>query len=90
MRAGFGWDNGWHCSLAAPAGPGDRFALLVKPLKNRLARWPTTSLPPMLLWALGTRPAPFQQHRDPMAWEQLFADFQALGLISSKNPGELH
>lgn len=44
----------------------------------------------MLLRALGTRLALYQHHRDPMAWEQLFAGFQGLGLISSKNPGELH
>ena len=40
----------------------------------------------MLLRSLGIRLALSQHHRDPMAWEQLFAGFQGLGLISSKNP----
>jgi hypothetical protein len=40
----------------------------------------------MLLGALGTRLALSQHHRDPMAWEHLFAGVQGLGLISSKNP----
>ena len=45
-----------------------------------------TAPPAVLLRSLGTRLALFQHHRDPMAWEQLFADFQGLGLISSKKP----
>ena len=40
----------------------------------------------MLLRALGTRLALFEHHRDPMTWKQLFASFQDLTLISSKNP----
>ena len=40
----------------------------------------------MLLRPLDTRLALYQHHRDPMAWEQLFAGFQGLGLISSKKP----
>ena len=38
----------------------------------------------MLLRSLGIRLALSQHHRDPMAWQQLFAGFQGLGLISSK------
>ena len=48
-----------------------------------------TAPPVVVVRSLGTRLALFQHHRDPMAWEQLFADFQGLGLISCKNPGEL-
>ncbi|QPN69804.1 hypothetical protein [Synechococcus sp. CBW1108] len=55
-------------------------------IHKSLADWSTTSLPPMLLRALGSRLALFQHNRDPMAWEKLFAGFQGLGLISSKNP----
>ena len=39
----------------------------------------------VLLRALGARFALLQHHRDTMAWEQLFAGLQGLGLISSKH-----
>ena len=45
-----------------------------------------TAPPTVLLRPLDTRLALSQHHRDPMAWQQLFAGFQGLGLISSKNP----
>ena len=38
----------------------------------------------MLLRALGTRPALFQHHRDPMVWEQLFAASRAWALSAAK------
>ena len=45
-----------------------------------------TAPPVVVVRALGTRLALYQHHRDPMAWEQLFAGVQGLGLISSKKP----
>ena len=42
--------------------------------------------PVVVVRALDTRLALYQHHRDPMAWEQLFAGVQGLGLISSKKP----
>ena len=39
----------------------------------------------MLMRALGARLSLLQHHRDPKAWEQLFAGLQGLGLISSKH-----